>query len=293
MEKDSFDRELQRMIVLTDMATERKGRKEQVWQNISQKRKRGFSGFFKIAVMFIVCVGLGFFLYTTMIRKENSTTDSMLAENIKVYKTLDDGTKVWLNKSSSIRINKNFGQQKRELFLKGEAYFDVFKNTKVPLIIHAGDINIQVKGTAFNVKAYKENGEVQVALVRGIVEVSNRLNSKQSVLMRPNEKLVFSKSGLNGKENGFLVVHVNPDLLLKETKWTIDTLIFSKEKLSVLALRLEKKYDLKIDIQSNVLKNKRFSGTFTNETILQTLEALKLSYPLKYKIEGKLVVIKD
>jgi transmembrane sensor len=293
MEKDSFDRELQRMIVLTDMATERKGRKEQVWQNISQKRKRGYLGVFKIAAMFIVCVGLGFFLYITMIRKEDSTTDSMLAENIKVYKTLDDGTKVWLNKSSSIRINKNFGQQKRELFLKGEAYFDVFKNTKVPLIIHAGDINIQVKGTAFNVKAYKENGEVQVALVRGIVEVSNRLNSKQSVLMRPNDKLVFSKSGPNGKENGFLVVHVNPDLLLRETRWTIDTLIFSKEKLSVLALRLEKKYDLKIDIQSNVLKNKRFSGTFTNETILQTLEALKLSYPLKYKIEGKLVVIKD
>lgn len=293
MEKDRFDTELQRMIVQADMAIDRKDRKEEVWQHIRQKRKRGYFIFFKVAAMLVVCMGLGFLLYRTILPKEDSTTDSMQAEQVKVYKTLTDGTKIWLNKSSSIKINKNFGRHKRELFLEGEAYFDVFKNSAVPLIIHAGDINIQVKGTAFNVKAYKENGEVQVALLRGVVQVSNRLNSKQSVVMKPNEKLVFSKSSLNGKEDGFFISHVNPDLLLKETRWTIDTLIFSKEKLSVLALRLEKKYDLKIEIQSNTLRNKRFSGTFTNETIQQILEALKLSYPLNYKIKDKLVLIKD
>lgn len=80
---------------------------------------------------------------------------------------------------------------------------------------------------------------------------------------------------------------------LKEIKQTDDTLIFRKEKLKDLAIRMEKKYQLKIEIQSEQLKEKRFSGTFSTETIQQALEALKLSYPLTYTISNGLVTIKD
>lgn len=94
-------------------------------------------------------------------------------------------------------------------------------------------------------------------------------------------------------QNDFRVLSLNSSVLLKETRWTADTLVFHKEKLKELVIRMEKKYDLKIEIQAKQLKEKRFSGTFTNETIQQALEALKLSYPLTYTISGRLVVINE
>ncbi|MEJ7779016.1 MAG: DUF4974 domain-containing protein [Daejeonella sp.] len=129
-------------------------------------------------------------------------------------------------------------------------------------------------------------------VLRGLIQVSDRLDSKRKVLLHPNEKLIFNNSQNIG-QNKFLVRSMKSGALLNDTKWIADTLIFNKEKLRDLTVRMEIKYDLKIEIYSEKLKDKRFSGTFTNENIQQALEALKLSYPLTYTINNRLVVIKD
>jgi ferric-dicitrate binding protein FerR (iron transport regulator) len=131
-----------------------------------------------------------------------------------------------------------------------------------------------------------------VALVRGLIEVTDKLDKSHKVLLKPNEKLVFSTNPAKGHAN-FMVFSLAENALLTNTKWIADTLVFRKEKLKDLALRMEKKYDLKIEVHSELLKEKRFSGTFTDETIHQALEALKLSYPLTYTINNRLVIIKD
>ncbi len=250
-----------------------------------------YAYFLRIAAVFIVVLGVGIIGYQWF--KDNDIVFEQIATtNQKTLKVLDDGTKVWLNKKSTISFNKGFGKQKREIFLNGEAYFDVAKNKKVPLFIHAGEINIEVKGTAFNVNAYQKNTAIQVSLVRGAIQITSKSNQIPGVLLKPNEKFIFQKIQADGGPN-YKVFSMASQEMLKGVEWITDTLIFRKEKLKDLVSRMERKYGVKIEIHSEQLKEKRFSGTFTTETIQQALEALKLSYPLTYTINNRLVVIKD
>jgi len=280
----------------------------QTWEKISAAESEGLAQQFnyssprrvftsspllKIAAMLIIFISAGLLGYQFLYRSSNSEFIKIVATDQKSFKVLADGTKIWLNKKSILSYNKDYGKHTREIFLEGEAYFDVTKNKTVPLIIHASNIDIEVKGTAFNVNAYKENKEIQVALVRGLIEVTDKLDNSHKVLLKPNEKLIFSTTNSGKHQNDFTVLSLASRVLLSDTKWIADTLVFRKEKLKDLVLRMEKKYDLKIEVQSEQLKEKRFSGTFTNETIHQALTALKLSYPLTYTINNRLVVIKD
>lgn len=251
-----------------------------------------YTNLLKVAAILVVVVGTSILGYRLLNNNIAQNFETLATTNAKSFKMLDDGTKIWLNKNSTLSYNKSFGQHKREIMLEGEAYFDVVKNKAIPLFIQAGNIDIEVKGTAFNVNARKGNPEIKVALVRGLIQVTDRLDAKRKILLHPNERLTFN-SAQDIKEHQFLIKSINLGALLNETKWIGDTLVFNKEKLRDLAVRMEKKYDLKIEIHSEKLKDKRFSGTFTNETIQQALEALKLSYPLTYTINNRLVVIKD
>jgi transmembrane sensor len=251
-----------------------------------------YASVFKIAAVLCVLISVSIVGYQLLNRNSKQAFDNLTTTNNKSFKVLDDGTKIWLNKKSSISFNKAFGKDKREIFLKGEAYFDVVKNAAIPLFIHAGNIDIEVKGTAFNVNAYNEDQEIQVALIRGSIQVTNRLNKHNKVLLKPNEKLIYANYHLE-KDNGFLVIPMGSKLVSGVAKWTSDTLVFQKERLKDLVKRMEKKYSVKIEIQSDKLEEKRFSGTFTDETIQQALEALKLSYPLVYTINDRLIIIRD
>lgn len=261
--------------------------------NYSAKKQPALSTtLLKIAAVLVLVFSAGWLSYH-LLNRSDKDFEAIAATDQKVFKVLADGTRIWLNKHTTITYNQDFGKQQREIFLNGEAYFDVVKNSDVPLFIHAGDIDIEVKGTAFNVNAYQETHQVQVALVRGAIAVTDRKNTAHSVLLKPNEKLIFIPKTITQSESNFQVMAIKSNVLDKEISWVADTLTFNKEKLSNLALRLEKKYDIKIEIKSEVLKEKRFSGTFTNQTIQQVLDALKLSYPFTYTINNRLVIIKD
>ena len=279
------------------------------WAKIAAAEKNGLAGNFDFAapqpslfastlfrVAAIVTVVLGIAL-TGYYFSDRTATHLLASNDQKTLKVMEDGTRIWLNKQSSITYNEEFGKHQREITLTGEAYFDVVKNTAVPLVIHAGGsskgIDIEVKGTAFNVNAYQENEGIAVALVSGSIAVTDRQNAENSVLLKPNDKLVFANSSISQNQNTFKIITLKPELILREASWAADTLVFHKERLVDLAPKLAKKYDLKIEIHSEQLKEKRFSGKFISETIDQALEALKLSYPLTYTIDKRLVIIKD
>jgi transmembrane sensor len=275
-------------------------RLKDTWGKINKAEREGFeehfssgktrifnSNWIKVAAVILLSIGVSFVIYNM----GTTELDSVKTQDNRSFTVLQDGTQIWLNKYSTISYNQDFGKHKRELTLTGEAYFDVVKNEKVPLFIHARGIDIEVKGTAFNVNAYQENHEIQVALIRGLIQVTNNHNQAQKVLLYPNQKLIFSNEA-NAKSN-FMILPLATPQLVRLTKWTSDTLVFKKQKLKDLAIQLEKKYELNIEIQSEQLKERRFSGTFTTETIQQALEALKQSYPLNYTISNKLVIIKD
>lgn len=279
---------------------------QSAWKTIALEGKENFvpkynhtepvkSGFYrayllKIAAVFLLILGCAVATFNYWKREETVKFNTLNTTNDKLYKTLDDGTKVCLNRGSSIRLNADFGKNKREIFLEGEAFFDVAKNMEIPLYIHARNLNIEVKGTAFNVKAYREKLSVEVSLFRGLVEITSQ-DKAGRLLLKPNEKLIAAAK-VAGAGMDFIVLPITTAKQLQEINWTQDSLVFKKEKLKDLVIRLEKKYTVKIDIQKEELKEKRFSGSFAAEGLKEALEALKLSYPFTYTINNKQVIIK-
>lgn len=264
---------------------------EDKFANLKVSHFNRYAGVLKIAaVVFILLAGgLMFFKYQREEPQEN--TILVNSGNQKVFMTLEDGTKVWLNRQSSVTYNEDFGKVSRKISLKGEAFFDVARNPDLPLSIDAGRININVKGTAFNVKAYGRTKNIEIALIRGLVELTDHQEKIKSILLKPNEKFVFIPGNGLGQEQ-YQVLKMNGELKNTDVKWTQDTLVFKKEKLKDLALHLEVRYNVKIEIQNEQLKDKRFSGLFRSEPLKDALEALKLSYPLDYQITDQKVIIK-
>lgn len=229
--------------------------------------------------------------------------------------TLPDGTQVWLNSDSKLLYDdSHFGETAREVTLSGEAYFDVVKNSLHPFIIHTAKINIKVLGTAFNVKAYPEDRQTETSLIRGRIEVTinNRPNDK--IILSPNEKLVVENNEvisrktkaipLDGRSEHMAdtvppqvsvskLVYYPADNSITETGWVYNRLIFRDESFEEVALKMERWYNTEIEIKGEELKNLRITGAFENENVNQALDALKLSFPFKYKQEGNKIIIYD
>ncbi|MBZ4190256.1 FecR family protein [Niabella beijingensis] len=245
--------------------------------------------FFRIAAVLILAAGIGLAIRYYFKPLKDDPMIVLQTTNEKLYTTLPDGTQVTLNYHSLLEYNTDFGDEKRKIILQGEAFFDVTENKKVPLQVLAGPLVVEVKGTAFNVNAYKTNPDVKVVLLRGAIEVSRRGEQTDKVLLKPNQWLLAPNTGSGA-------VHFSIDsvdqALVRQMHWKDDSLVFKKEKLEAIALQLEKKYGVTIAIENETLKAKRFSGMLINESLTEGLEALRLAYPFSYKIENKKVKIR-
>jgi ferric-dicitrate binding protein FerR (iron transport regulator) len=216
---------------------------------------------------------------------------------------LPDGTQVWLNGNSKLTFgNGPFGPVSREVYLSGEAFFDVAKNEKVPFIIHTGVIDITVLGTAFNVKAYPGEKNIETALVRGLIQITTHNDPDRKIILKPNEKLiiptdtatagtritqamspsVYSITALNQGRSG----------ILPDTIWMQRKLEFDDEPFSELAPKMEAWFDIRIRFGSESIRNKRFSGVIEKETLEETLKDLRLSSPFTYTLKGNDLLIK-
>jgi transmembrane sensor len=217
---------------------------------------------------------------------------------------LPDGSQVWLNAGSKLNYSSAYNVTLREVDLEGEAYFDVVKATGRPFIVHASSLNIRAVGTAFVVKSYPQDETIETTLLRGIIEVTRKdLPDGPKVILKPNEKLIFSKqletgthhyatdiSGKSPKPIGKISVAAVsiaiPDSNKVETSWVYNRLVFDGDTFQELAKKMERWYNVKITIRSKELLRYRFKGAFENETIREALDALKLTAEFSYKINN-------
>lgn len=227
------------------------------------------------------------------------TTKPALKQNFY----LPDGSHVWLNANSKIAYNKDgFGTKTREVSLTGEAFFDVVKNAEIPFVIHAGVVNITVKGTAFNVKAYPGQKSIETTLLRGLIEITTKQNPGKKILVKPNEKIIIpadittikNQSTTGSTSTSFVISNVQneTDKILPETAWMKDKLEFNNKTFEELAPAMESWFSVSIQFKNDDIKSKRFSGVIEKETLEQTLQALQLSYPFNYEINNDIVIIK-
>jgi ferric-dicitrate binding protein FerR (iron transport regulator) len=203
---------------------------------------------------------------------------------------LSDGTKVWLNSGSEVRYPTIFDRTKRDIYLTGEAFFDVEKNKEAPFFVHTDDVDIKVLGTSFNVKSFPEEDLVETTLVEGVINI-NKKGSSQVLQLKPQEKATFIKNieKLQGEEERFIVTE-NIDTELYSS-WKSGKLVFKREKFGDLTVKLERWYNVRITVGNKKLYEERVTGVFENESINQALEALKISVPFSYKISKNNITI--
>lgn len=222
---------------------------------------------------------------------------------------LPDGSQVWVNSSSKLTYSKTFSKKSREVFLDGEAYFDVVKDPAHPFIVHTSSIDIRALGTAFNVKSYAADPTIEATLVHGSIEVTRPgRTDAPKVMLKPHEKLVFnknlepmlvkgdSKTSHLDLADAILVKAVKrnrPDSEIVETAWVYNKLIFEDTRLSEIAGQMEKWYNVNIEIESPVLADYSLTGSFVNENIEEALKMLQYLVPFGYEIKGREVRIFD
>lgn len=269
-----------------------------------------FSPWMKIAAMLVLLVGISILLYFASqfnmgLRNETAFNELIVPIGEKAQIVLSDGSHVWINSGSKLKYPTTFSQKNRTVYLQGEAYFDVKKKNGAPFYVTTDAVNIKVLGTAFNVKSYPGDKNVETTVIRGLVRVENKFTNK-TVLLNPKEKcIVPSTANENAEKNiqlqntvvtnqsneGVTVVQkVNTDLVIS---WKDQLLVFQDERFEELVVKMERWYNVKIVIQDESLKDLRFRGKFVNnETVYQVLDAIKLTSRIKYKVENNIFYIK-
>ncbi|MEO8109055.1 MAG: FecR family protein [Ginsengibacter sp.] len=234
-------------------------------------------------------------------QKKLNTISTPPASKTKIQ--LPDGTQVWLNGSSQVVYNTvSFGAKNREISLIGEGFFDVVHNSKIPFIIHAENVTITVKGTAFNVKAYPEQKTIETTLIRGLIEITTTQDPERKIIVKPNEKIIIpvekpvdtNNTKVDSAESPLYTIsrlQKNEKQVLSETAWMKDKLEFDNETFDDLAPEFESWFSVTIHLGDEAIKQKRFSGSINKETLQETLGAMQLSYPFTYRISGNEVWI--
>jgi ferric-dicitrate binding protein FerR (iron transport regulator) len=198
---------------------------------------------------------------------------------------LPDGSHIFLNSGSTLKYAVGDSLGDREIFLNGEAWFQVAKIKERPFLVHTSSYDIAVTGTTFNVKAYPEEREVVTTLVEGSVAVNRSgANTNESrTILKQGQQLVYDK-----ESDKVSVEEVNTRMY---TSWKDNKLVFVNMKLKDLKTLLERRYGVDIVIVDQNIMDYHYDGTFKNETILEVLDILKQTLPIEYRIEGQNIVI--
>jgi len=225
----------------------------------------------------------------------------------KIY--LSDGSVVTLNSETTLKYPPSFTGPTREVYLNGEAFFDVAKDHQHPFIVHAGKMSIRVVGTAFNVKSYKNDIASETTLIRGSIEVTLADRPSDRIILKPNEKLILKSSTFKRHTINSNLVAQTPDTAktsyaltnltylksndttVVETSWVNNRLIFKDEDFAEIANKMERWYGIKVIFKNTDAKDYHFTGVFEKENILQALKALQMIEPFSYKYKNETIYI--
>ena len=195
---------------------------------------------------------------------------------------LPDGSNIKLNNRSKLIYPEHFSKDSREVFLEGEAYFDVAHDKRHPFIVRAGELNIKVLGTKFTVNASSQMPQITATLLEGSIDVADK---KKHMLMKPNQQLTYNV----GSGKMLLTEVTNAS---RETRWTENIWVLSNTPLLDICQRLEQQFNVKFIIMNDELIGKSFTGeVYTNESLDSILKTMQMSTPFKYeKKEGNIII---
>lgn len=234
-------------------------------KSIKSVRKMWLSRFSVAAVLLILLsTGLYYFKYpdkktTSLISRADDTKPHRLIR-------LADGSTIIISAGSKLNYPSSFdGLSKREVYLEGEAYFDIKHNPKKPFKIHTGKINTTVLGTAFNIKAWPLDADITVTVTRGRVKVDD--HEKVLGIISPNQQIIYNKA-----ESGAMRKVVDASLYLT---WKDHDLLIDDITVLEASELLQDRFKVKVSITDDQIRTKRFTTTFLKgENLEQVLKSI-------------------
>jgi len=238
--------------------------------------------------IFVLSTSISFYyiLSDNFLREKLASSETVVPLGSQAKIILPDGTIAWLNSGSTLKYSNLYGKKNREVLLSGEGYFEVTKDKSKPFFVHTNNIQVKVLGTVFNVRSYMNDRTVEVNLLEGKVDVSMLdNNSSKKLILIPNEKMIYNK-------NTKTMYSCKADAA-KSAQWTIGKLCFVNSSLKDISKDLERKYNVKIILESDRVKNEIFSGSLDlNQPLKFILDYLDVDKKFTKTYNGQTVSIK-
>lgn len=261
------------------------GRQEKIMPPI--KRMALIQRFAAAAALIILLLSVGTILWNEGVIPGKDIVTINAPQGVRVEVFLPDGSRVWLNSGSTLTYNSKFDNNTRKLKFEGEAFFNISHNPSRPLIVETSDANIEVLGTRFNVISKPKQQKWEATLVSGSIKVSPSGKKKATgqISLSNGQKAIWSSS-----KQRFVVEQANTSDI---TRWVKNHLVFENETFSELAKQLENTFGVDIIIPSAIANSYRFTATFTDESIYEIFNLLKITAPFDFSIKGNTVMVKE
>jgi ferric-dicitrate binding protein FerR (iron transport regulator) len=192
---------------------------------------------------------------------------------------LPDGSRVWLNAASTLRFPTAFTGNEREVALTGEAYFEVAKDNSRPFRVMAGNMQVNVLGTQFNINAYPEESAIRTSLLEGSVRITN---GNVSGLLKPGQQAVLDR-----EEGNIKIKDVDMSGIVA---WKNGLFQFEGADIITIMREISRWYDVEV-VYAGKVPVRRFEGKISrNVQLSDVLEILELSN-VKFTLEGRKIIV--
>ncbi len=238
------------------------------------------------AFLLIPVIGFGILYWVSQYNQPvGQYTETIAPRGQKSQIVLADGTKVWLNSDTKIKYPGNFDKNQRDVYLEGEAFFEVTKNAHQPFVVHTSLVDVKVLGTKFNVKAYTDESEIETSLFEGKINLVMSSSSNENPVekeVEPGQSFVYSKTDHRLAANKFAQDEING--------WKKNQLIFKDDTFSNLIKKVERWYDVKVVYDEKLFSDRRLTvELYEGERLDRLMKIVGLALSVDYKYEkGKI-----
>ena len=259
-----------------------------IMKNIDKKGNHYFSQIFfsqsllkRAAVIIFFLILVSGILYLSGIFEQKTDfvwNEKTTLSGEKLIITLPDGSIVTLNADSKLKYPDQFDDKIREVYLEGEAYFEVHHNITQPFVVHSENISTTVLGTKFDVSAYPEEKNISVSLLEGKVKVSREEKGKvnEIVVLKPKEQLIYDKENNVSSSEQFDS--------LEAVGWKDNIYKFENEPLGEMLSQLERAFGVKFKIDDQSVLSQKITIKFEKKSLQTAVEVIKSLTGLDYKI---------
>ncbi|MBN2638263.1 MAG: FecR domain-containing protein [Bacteroidales bacterium] len=252
--------------------------KYQILLEKNQRQKRLMARVLQVAAVLVLPLALFFLITTTNDRTPVDSKASLIEmhcpEGVRTKFTLPDGSSGWLAGGTVMSYEANF-EKGRKVSVEGEAFFKVMRDEKRPFTVRLGALDVEVLGTQFNVLNYRNDPVSEVVVLSGLVEVSG--NTKNfTTQLAANKKLQFEKEGSKA--------YLSDVDAQSYTSWIDGRLEFNSESLAAVGRKIERFYDVDVELNMNGLENNAFRANVKIGSLEELLNYMTLALPIKYEL---------